>query len=160
MQFEYEINPDDYVSAAILYAELSNNFRKMSGWMFGGVVLLVVALLERDRGLSPVLLGAIGVWWICAGVTRTFPRLFLRRYYRRYYQRLGMQDKKYRASIGEDGVQVDGDEASWRMHWQNISPKGENSDLFLFCARGTMLIFAKRYLMEEHQQQLRTWAGL
>lgn len=62
MEFEYEIKPDDYAAASVLYAKLNKNSRRLSPWLFGGAILLVVSLLERDRGLSPVLLGAIGVW--------------------------------------------------------------------------------------------------
>lgn len=134
--------------------------RKLSPWLSGGVILLLVAILERDRGLSPILLGAIGVWWMSADIARIFPGLFLRRYYRRYAVRLGLENNKYRASINQRGFQVDGEEASWRVRWQDASPKGEDADIFMFYARGTLFIFAKRFLVDEQQRTLRAFAGL
>lgn len=160
MVFEYEITPEDYAAAAVLHAKLIRNPRKLSPWLSGGVIVLLVALLERDRGLSPILLGAIGVWWICWDIARIFPGVFLRSYYRRYAKKLGMGNGKYRANLGEQWLQADGDEGTWRVRWQDVSPKGEDPNVFMLHARGTMFIFAKRYLSDEQQRQLRLLAGL
>ena len=124
------------------------------------MILLLVALLERDRGLSPILLGAIGVWWICVDIGRIFPGVFMRQYYRRVYQKFGIDRTKYLASIDDRVLQVEGENASWRVRWQEVSPKGEDPEVFMFHARGTMFIFAKRYLAEEQQRQLRSFSGL
>ena len=160
MEFEYEIKPDDYAAAAILHAKLIRNPRKLSPWLSGGVILLLVAVLEWDRGLSPILLGAIGVWWMSTDIARIFPGLFLRRYYRRYAEKLGMGNMRYRATVDEQWLQVVGEEGGWRVRWQDVSPKGENPDVFMFHALGTLFIFAKRYLTNEQQRELRALAGL
>lgn len=95
-----------------------------------------------------------------AGIARTFPGVSLRRYYRRYYRKLGLENNKYRASVKEDGFQVVGVDISWRVRWQDVSPKGDDGEVFMFYAHGTLFIFAKRYLAEEQQHQLRKLAGL
>ena len=159
MEFEYEIQPDDYAAASVIYAKLLKKSRKFSPWLYGGAILVIVFLLERDRGLSPVLLGAIGVWWMWAGFAQTFPGAF-RSYYRRHYQKLRLGNRKYKASVEEPGFVVDGDDTTWRVRWQDVSPKGEDNEVFMFYARGTLFIFAKRYLSNEAQQQLRLMAGL
>ena len=66
MEFAYEINPDDYAAASVIHAKLLKKSRRFSTWLYGGAILLIVSLLERERGLSPILLGAIGVWWMWA----------------------------------------------------------------------------------------------
>lgn len=159
MEFEYEISADDYAAAAVLYHRLSRKRTASSGWFLAGACLLVIGLIERDRGLSPILLGAIGVWWMWAGIARVFPGLSFRRYYRKYYQHLGLEGKKYRASL-EDGFQVVGDDCSWNNHWGDVSPKGEDNRIFLLFSKGILFIFAKRYLAEEQQRALRSLAGL
>ena len=71
-----------------------------------------------------------------------------------------MVNKKYKASVEQQGFVVDGDDTTWRVRWEEVSPKGEDNDVFMFYARGMMFIFAKRYLSDEDQQQLRLLAGL
>jgi len=159
MEFEYEITADDYAAASVLYYRLTRTSQSGSGWLLAGAILLVVALIERDRGVSPLLLGAIGIWWMGAGLGRIFPRL-LRGYYRRYYNRLGLSNQKYRASLNEDGFQVIGHCCTWHNRWADVSPKGEDEGLFMLFAHGTLFIFAKRYLADEPQKTLRSLAGL
>ena len=160
LEFEYEITADDYTSAAILYHKLSGKSRLASGWLFSGACLLVIGLLERDRGLSPIVLGAIGVWWMWAGIARVFPGGPFRRAYVKYYRELGLEGKKYRASVNTDGFQVVGASSSWTRRWVEVSPKGEDKLVFLFFSEGTLFIFAKRYLVEQQQDALRSLAGL
>ena len=158
MEFEYEITADDYAAANVLYHRLTP-LRRRSEWFWAGAILLIVALVEREHGLSPVVLGAIGIWWMWAGLGRIFPRL-LRRYYRRYYKRVGLAGQKYRATLNEDGFQVVGDYCTWHNRWTDVSPKGEDDRIFMLFAHGTLFIFAKRYLSDERQKTLRTLAGL
>lgn len=140
MEFEYEIKPDDYAAAAVLHAKLIRNPRKLSPWLSGGVILLLVAILERDRGLSPILLGAIGVWWMSADIARIFPGLFLRRYYRRYAVRLGLENNKYRASINQRGFQVDGGSQLARALAGRFTKGRGCRHLHVLCARNPVHI--------------------
>lgn len=159
MEFEYEISADDYAAAAILYQNLSGK-RSASRWMFAGACLLIICLLERDRGLSPILLGAIGVWWIWAGIARAFPGNYLGRHYRKHYQKLGLEGKKYRASVNQDGFQVIAENSSWNYRWANVLLKGEDNRVFVLFAGATLFIFAKRYLLDQQQRELRSLADL
>jgi len=159
MEFEYEITADDYAAANVLYHRLISARQRGSEWFLAGAILLIIALVERERGLSPVLLGAIGIWWMGAGLGRVFPRL-LRGYYRRYYRRLGLAGQKYNAKLNEDGFQVAGNYCTWHNRWANASPKGEDDRVFMFFCHGTLFIFAKRHLADEDQQNLRTLSGL
>ena len=159
MEFEYEISADDFAGAAILYHNLSGKRRSASGWIFSGACLLIICLLERDRGLSPILLGAIGVWWMWAGITRVFPGSYLGRPYRKHYQKLGLEGKKYHASVNQEGFQVVGENSSWNYRWANVSVKGEDDRVFVLFAGATLFIFAKRYLVDQQQHELRSLAG-
>jgi len=134
MEFEYEITADDYADASVLHARLKPARERHSGWFLAGAILLIVALIERDRGVSPILLGSIGIWWAGVGLGRTFPHLF-RRYYRRYYKRLGLANQKYRATLDEEGFQVVGDYCSWRNRWTEVSAKGGRPRLHALCPR-------------------------
>ena len=55
-----------------------------------------------------------------------------------------MEHKKYKVSVEERGFEVNGDDTTWRVKWQEVSPKGEDNDVFMFYARGILFIFAKR----------------
>lgn len=159
MEFDYEIQADDYTAGQILYYKLIRKSRTLEPWFLGGFLLLVVALVERDRGLSPVLLGAIALWWMWAAIARRFPGI-LRRSFRKHYDKAGLKDKKYRASINEEGFQVHGENVSWQIRWPAVAPKGEDDSVFMFYSSGVVFIFAKRYLGDEQQQALRSLANL
>jgi len=159
MEFEYEISADDYADASVLHLRLSPKRYSNIGWFVAGAALLAVAINERDRGASPILLGAIGTWWIWGGLGAIFPIMF-RPYYRRYYKRLKLTGQKYRASIDEGGFQVAGENRTWNHRWAEVSPKGEDGQVFMLFANGTLFIFAKRYLADEQQETLRILAGL
>ena len=160
MEFEYEISADDYAAAAILYHNLSGKRRSASEWIFSGACLLIICLLERDRGLSPIVLGAIGVWWMWAGITRVFPGSYFRRPYLKHYQKLGLKGKKYRANVSQDGFKVVGENSSWNYRWANVLVKCEDKRVFVLFAGATLFIFAKRYLVDQQQQELRNLANL
>jgi hypothetical protein len=160
MEFDYEISADDYADAVVLYHKLSRKRTASSGWLLAGISLLVVGLIERDRGLSPILLGAVGIWWIWAGLARVFPGISLRRYYRKYYQQLSLKGKKYRANLDGNGFQVVGENCGWNYRWVDALQKGEDKRVFMLYCDGVFFIFAKRYLADEQQTELRSLAGL
>jgi hypothetical protein len=128
-------------------------------FIFGGL-LLIVGFVERERGMSPLLLVAFGALMIWLGVVSFFPRLSSRRNYRRHYRELGIEGKEYQADVTEEGLNIAGDETTWRREWADISSKGEDRQLFMLYSRGTLFIFAKRYLTDEQQRELRSLAGL
>ena len=159
MEFDYEISADDYAAASILHYKLSRQRRVSGGWLFAGTILVFIALLERDRGVSPILLGAIGVWWMWYGFGSIFPSIF-RKYYRNYYRRLRLESEQYHARLSSDGFQVVGRTCTWENKWTDVSPKGEDDRVFMLFSRGTLFIFAKRYLPDEQQRELRALAVL
>lgn len=159
MEFDYEISADDCAAASILHYKLSGKPRVARGWLFAGTTLVIVALIERERGLSPILLGAIGIWWMWYGLGSIFPSMF-RKYYRKYYRGLRLEGEKYHASLNQEGFKVEGPNRSWKNPWTDVSSKGEDHQVFMFLSHGTLFIFAKRYLAEEQRQTLRMLAGL
>ena len=160
MEFEYEITADDYAAGAFLFWKRSFRKRQGIGWFVAGLVLLVVGVIEKEKGLSPVLLGAIGVWLLCVGIAWIFPGERYRRRLRKHYGTLDLAGQKYRATILEGGFEVAGITTSWRYTWPMVKDRGENEKVFMFYAGQTLFIFAKRYLPEEKQQELRSLAGL
>jgi cyanate permease len=158
MQFEYEISSDDYVRGLILYRRLTRRIGD-AGWFLSGTLLTVIGLIERERGWSPILLAAIGVWCMYAGIGRLFPAS-LRRNFQRSYQRLALMGKKYQANVTEVGFDVVGENTSWQVPWAEVSAKGEDEALFMFHWRGILFVFAKRFLEDEQQRELRTRALL
>jgi hypothetical protein len=160
MEFEYEITADDYAAASILHYKLTRKARVAAGWILAGASLLVIGLIERERGLSPILLAAIGVWFLWIGVARTFPGQYFRRFYRKHYRQQSLDGKKYRAMLNVGGFQVSGDNTTWTHRWSDVSAKGEDNQVFLFYSQGILFIFAKRYLGDEEQRTLRSFAGL
>jgi len=162
MEFEYEISAEDYADALILYYRL--NRRRLSTstgslFIFGGF-LLTVGLIEREKGLSPLLLVALGAFTIWLGIVSAFPRLSSRKKFRRHFRELGIEGKKSHANVNEEGLNITGDDETWSRPWADISSRGEDKQLFMFYSRGTLFIFAKRYLTSEQQQELRSLTGL
>jgi len=160
VEFEYEITADDYAAASILSFKLSRNRLTLALWLFAGLFLVLLALLEKDRGWSPILLGAVGVWWMWAGIARLFPGESFSRHYRKRYQQLSLRGRKYTASLTDSGFQVAGENSSWRIPWSDVSQKGEDNRVFMFYCRGVLFIFAKRSLGDEQQSLIRTLSGL
>jgi hypothetical protein len=148
MEFEYEISAEDYAAASILFYKLSNKRINATGWVLAGACLLAIGLIEKERGLSPILLAAIGVWWIWAGLGRLFPGNSYRRQCRKYYQRLGLDGSRYRATVNADGFEVAGGNGSWRNSWHLVSPKGEDERVFVFYSLDTLFLFLRRGICE------------
>jgi hypothetical protein len=162
MEFEYEVSADDYADASILYYKL-NRRRLGAGtgslFIFGGF-LLTVGLIEREKGLSPLLLVALGAFTIWLGMVSAFPRLSSRRKLRRYFRELGIEGKKSQANVNGEGLNITGDNEKWSRPWADISSRGEDKRLFMFYSRGTLFIFPKQYLNDEQQQELRSLASV
>jgi YcxB-like protein len=161
MEFEYEVSVDDYADALILYYRLNRGRLAGTGkyFIFAGL-FLAVGLAEKERGMSPLLLIAFAALTIWLGIVSFFPRLSSPRACRLHYRELGIEGKKYRANINSEGLSVSGDGTTWSRQWTDISSKGETKELFMLYSRGTLFIFAKRYLNGEQQQALRSLMSL
>lgn len=103
-----------------------------------------------------MLLAAIGVWWIYAGIAS----LFLARHFRRAYQGAEVAGKRFTADVNEDGFEVKGEFCTWRVQWAGVRRKGEDTQVFMFYSQGTVFMFGKKYLSIEQQQELRRLSGI
>ncbi len=162
MEFDYEVSAEDYAKALILYYRLNRRRLGTSTgglFIFGGF-LLTVGLIEREKGLSPLLLVVLGAFTIWLGIVSAFPRLSSRKKFRKYFRELGIEGKKSQANVSEEGLNITGDHETWSRPWADISSRGEDRQVFMFYSRGTLFIFAKRYLNDGQQQELRSLAGL
>lgn len=161
MEFDYEISADDYAAAQILSLRLNHNYYSGAWWFFGGLFLILLCLIERDRGWSPVLLGALGVWCVWVSISRTFPGKFSATRFHKRYRQLGLEARKYHARVDASGFEVIGEQSTWRMRWADITLKGEDNRVFIFYyPGGVIFIFGKRYMDEKQQQSLRSFGGL
>ena len=159
MEFVYEISAEDFASGQVLHRRLRPKRFRDWGWFVGGLCLLSIGVIEKGRGFSPILLGAIGVWWAWAGIGILFPNS-MRQKYRNLYQSSLLKGKMYRATVNEDGFHVSGQKNSWSLEWADVSSRGEDDQLFLFYAQGILFVFAKRYLADAQQHELRRVAKL
>jgi hypothetical protein len=160
LQFEYEINRDDYASAQVLNHKLSGTRRKTLTWLVAGVACLVVAVPEMKRGWSPLLLGAVGIWWIWAGLGWSLLGVSARKYFRKHYGSSGVESVRYTAVVDDKGFTVTCESGSWIRRWDDVACKGEDANLFMLNAKGVLFIFAKRYLSPAQQDDLRTLAAI
>ncbi len=159
MHFEYEITVDEYVAAQLLYQKLGNSrkgIRRGIWWIVVGLLFIVVVWNERVLDWGPFLLGAVGAWWVYAGVVNLFPA----RYFRNQYPKAGLAGKTFKADLSENGFEVTGDECSWRVRWPGVQLKGENESVLILYGANTVFIFGKKYLSHEQQQEFRKLAGL
>jgi hypothetical protein len=160
MDFEYEITPDEFAAAQILYHRARGDGRKQtrSGatWIVTGLLLIVVAWKERIIDWAPVILTLLGAWLIYAGIRHLLPS----GYFRRAYRQTELPGKHYKASANENGFRVATDSFSWNVGWQGVRFKDEDPLVFMFCSEGTIFIFGKKYLDINQQQELRALAGL
>jgi hypothetical protein len=163
MHFEYEITVDEYVAAQLLYQKLCNSrerIRRGVWWLLVGLLFIVVAWNiawnEKVLDLGPFLLGAVGGWWVYAGVVNLFPA----RYLRGQYQKAELAGKTFKADLSEEGFEVSGDECNWRVRWRGVRVKGENESVLVLYGANTVFIFGKKYLSHEQQQEFRKLAGL
>lgn len=106
--------------------------------------LLAIGLIERERRLSPIVLAAMGIWFLWMGISRaTGVILFADAIERLSTARV--ERNKHRANVNDEGFHVSAENRSWICRWSDVSPKGEDQQVFLFFSPGSLFIFAKRY---------------
>ena len=154
MQFEYEIPVEEYAAAQVLYYKALSKgtvVKRAFVYIVLGLFYAFIAIAKWAPDWPPVLVLFTGVLFIYSGIATLFPA----RHYRRYYSQSDLAGKKYSAEIDESGFSVSGDGCSWRVRWTDALHKGEDKRVFMFCAKGTMFIFGKKFLTDEQQQTLR-----
>jgi hypothetical protein len=164
MHFEYEITQDEYVAGQLLYSKLSDPrrhaqvvvFCMLTGLALAATAWIVSELSEDANAWIPILLAALGVWWIYAGMANLFPS----RYFRRVYRRTELAGKKFNADLNDRGFEVTGDLCSWRVQWPSVRFKGEDDCVFMLSSEGTIFMFGKKFLSNEQQQELRRLCAL
>lgn len=159
MKFDYQISGDDFVAAQLLYYNLKKRSRRLKQatfWLCAGVLFILVAWSQEDSGWAPMLMAITGAWWVYAAVRTLFPAF----YFRRHYQWTALNNKQFTAEINEDGLEVAGDVCMWRVRWAGVSIKAEDKTVFLLYGANTLFIFAKRYLTDAEQRELRALAGI
>lgn len=158
MRFEYEISAEEYVSGRALLYQLQSGrkrFKNAIGWICVGLFLFALASQERVVNWVMILLALTGAWWIYCGIVVLFPG----RSIRRYYPNSEVAGNRFQADVNANGIEVADELRSWRVLWPGVRVKAENKDIFLFYS-GTLFIFAKKYLTDEQQSELRRLSGL
>jgi hypothetical protein len=167
LHFGYQITPDEYVAAQLLYHKLHGYGRRKvyaAIWIIVGTVFVVMAFNSRppawapfddSGGLPLFLLAIIGVWWIYAAFRTIFPA----GHFRRAYRSFEFPGKSFMADVDETGFKVAGEFQEWRVKWPGVRLRGEDKKVFIFLAGGTLYIFGKKFLSAEQQQILRILGG-
>jgi hypothetical protein len=158
MQFEYEIPIEEYAAAQVLYYKAWSKgqaIKRAFAYIVVGFFYVLIATFRWAPDWPPVLVLLTGLLFIYAGIAALFPA----RHYRRYYSQSDLAGKKYCAEVDENGFLVNGDNCCWRVLWTETLLKGEDTRVFMFCAKGTIFIFGKKYLSEEQQQAVRQFAA-
>jgi len=159
MHFEYEITSDEYVASQALYCKLQGGRRQVERaafWILSGLFFIVIAWNDSRPSLTPILIGAIGIWWTYAGIRMVFPS----RYFRRAYRTFAFAGTKFKADIDESGFEIKSDFCEWIVRWPGVQLKGDDERVFIFVSGGTIFIFGKKYLNSEQQEELRRLSGL
>jgi hypothetical protein len=159
MQFDYEIPVEEYAAAQALYYKACTKgqvVKQALGWVLLGLFFVLVAVFRWAADWAPILLLLTGSWFIYSGFRMLFPT----RHYRRYYPESGLAGKKYHAELDESGFSVSGDACSWRVLWAEARLKGEDKRVFMFCGKGTVFMFGKRYLTDQQQKEIRQFAAM
>ena len=99
---------------------------------------------------------AFGISWVYGGIRMLFPG----RYYRRAYRSSDLAGKSYRAGLDENGLRIVGEFCQWSVQWPGVQLKGEDERVFIFYAANTIVIFGKKFLSTEQQQEIRKLGGL
>lgn len=158
MQFNYEIQVEEYAAAQTLYYRKlyqRSLIKRAIFWVLIGLLFLTVALFRAEE-FGPVLLVLTAGWFICNGIGGFFPD----GYYRRHYPQSGLAGKNYQVELDENGFFVTGDSCSSRVPWTEVHLKAEDKRVFMFNAKATLFIFGKKYLSDEQQQDIRRFAAL
>ena len=159
VRFEYEISRSDYAASQSAYYKLNVGRRRVYYavlWIAVGSFFTLIASTQQVFNWAEILLGATGLYLIYCGILGFFPRL----HFRRYYASSGMVGMKFHATIDNEGFEVTSDSCTWRVPWSGVSFKDENKGMFTLYAAGTLFIFAKRYLSDDQQRELRLLARL
>ena len=106
MHFEYEITPEEYIAAQILYHKV-NQDRTRLRWIAYSffTAFLCVAWSDNHFGWPQFFLVITGVLWIYVGFSNLFPP-FLYRHFNRAYKGADLAGKKFQTDMGEDGFEV------------------------------------------------------
>jgi hypothetical protein len=158
MQFEYEIPVEEYAAAQVLFYRAWSKgqvVKRAFAYIVLGLFYVMIGVFKWALDWPPILILLTGVFFIYAGIATLFPA----RQYRRYYSQCDLAGKKYHAEIDESGFSVNGDGCIWRVLWREALLKGEDNRVFMFCAKGTLFIFGKKYLTDEQQQAVRQFAA-
>jgi hypothetical protein len=159
MQFAYEITVEDDSAGQMLYRRLlgqrRTHIRTGIIWASAGLFCLFIAWNQRAVDWPAILLTLIGVWWIYCALIYIFPHHNLRR----AYAKSGLAGRRFEAKVDAEGFEVTDDLGSWHVRWARLTVKGEDSDVFVFYSLNTVFIFAKKYLTEEQQVELRRIAA-
>jgi len=163
VQFEYEISLHDFADAQLLYLRSSGDLHRLTPWLVVGVLCLLVGLFEmfeKEHGASALLLAVVGIGLIWSGISWLRPGKSVRRVLRKSYESSGLEGLKRNAEVTEDGFTVTGDNGSWKHRWEEVSVKAESKRVFIFYAQGGIYIFAKRYLRDAQQEEIRKLGSL
>jgi len=159
MHFEYEITVDEFVASQLLYSKLKLGRKRTERavqWVIAGLLFIAIGWSERPPTLGSFLVASIGV--LCFYYAARYP--FPTGYFRRAYRSAGMNGKKFKADVNEEGFEVTGDLCAWRIRWAGVQLKGEDERVFMFYAANTIFMFGKKYLNKEEEQELRRLSGL
>ena len=165
LQFQYEIPVEEYVDAQLLYYKLNRRrcyIERAAGWGLAGVFCVVTAVYsapafrEGAFSLPLLLLAGIGIWWMLAALRILFPA----RRFRRAYSSSDFGKRSYKAEIDEIGLAVARELCEWRIQWPAVQFKAEGERVFIFHAANAILIFGKKFLSGEQQEELRRLSGL
>lgn len=159
MQFDYEIPVDEFAAAQVLYnkAREANVFVKRGFfWNLLGLFFVFIAETRWTLDWAPILVLLTGIWFISMGISSLFPM----RYFRRMYSESEFSGVVYHAELNEDGFVVSGNACTWQALWTDVRHKGENKQVFMFHAKGTIFMFGKKYLTDEQQKEIRRFASM
>jgi hypothetical protein len=156
MNFKYEIGANEFVAAQVLYHELSNHRKRIARAAISIVGGFCCFAIVWNGWSASIVLALVGASWIYSGVVSIFPAWR----FRLAYPTSEVVGESFTGEMSEDGFEVTGDLCSWRVRWPGVRWKGENENVFMLYAHGTIFMFGKKYLNSEQQQQLRKLSGL
>jgi hypothetical protein len=155
VEFEYEINADDFASGMTLYQKKVGGFRYRLAYILIGTALILLPIVVRHNNGSeidaPWFTIAFGIVFLCCGIAT----LFYSSRVRRTYGNSEIASQRYNAVLTENGVDVSGPNRHWQFGWTVVKIRAENETLFIFSDTSVVFIFAKRYLTSEQMAQVR-----
>jgi hypothetical protein len=155
MNFEYKITAGDYGEAQSLYyrsGSAPRRIKKAVTWILIGLFFIFIGYYQKPVDWAQILIAVLGVRWIYSGIISL---LLPKWYFRRKYPNSGLSGKIFKASLNENGLEVEGDTCFWRIKWEGVTVKKENAHIYILCSQQTIFMFGKQYLTNEQQEQLR-----